>query len=346
MKRNTDYQPPFPYFGGSSPIAGHVWAALGDPLNYVEPFAGSLAVLFLRPGGAGHIETVNDADGFVSNFWRAIRADSDGVAEYADELVDECTLHARHLWLIGQRESLTDRLCGDDEFYDVKAAGYWAWGLCCWIGSGWCSGKGPWTSEGGEMVLRNPGQGVNRKLPHLRDPGKGDDTATPALGQPRPGRQPETPSECVERREWLCGYLRTFADRLRGVRVCCGDWSRVCGPSVTFRHGMTGVFLDPPYADTAKRTSDLYAVDCQQVAHAAREWAIEQGKNKLMRIVLKGYAGEHVMPDDWRVIEWQAIGGYALQGEEGSDGRENRKKERLWLSPACRKTMRQREIFA
>ena len=71
MSRNVDHKPPFPYFGGKSPVADLVWDALGDVPNYVEPFFGSGAVLFLRPGGAGHIETVNDADGFVANFWQA-----------------------------------------------------------------------------------------------------------------------------------------------------------------------------------------------------------------------------------------------------------------------------------
>jgi len=358
MRRNTDYQPPFPYFGGKSAVASVVWEALGDPVNYVEPFAGSLAVLFLRPT-IGRVETVNDADGFVANFWRALSRDSDAVAEHADNPVNECDLHARHLWLLGQRERITERLMGDPDFYDAKAAGWWCWGQCCWIGSGWCSGNGPWTSENGEFVLRNPGQGVNRKLPHLGDPGKGVnrkrphlrnpgqgvDTATPALGRPWEGRQPETPSAVKERREWLAGYLAMFADRLRDVRVCCGDWSRVCGPSVTFRHGPTGVFLDPPYADTAERTDGLYAVDCQQVAHDAREWAIEQGRNPLVRIVFAGYEGEHEFPSDWRIHEWKAVGGYGLIGddEEGT-GRANRGRERLWLSPAC-KGKHQAELF-
>jgi DNA adenine methylase len=151
--RNADYEPPFPYFGGKSAVADVVWAALGDVANYVEPFFGSGAVLFLRPT-VGHVETVNDVDGFVANFWRAIQRDSEAVAGYADNPVNEADLHARHLWLLGERERITDRLCGDPDFYDAKAAGWWAWGLCCWIGSGWCSGKGPWASENGVMVLR------------------------------------------------------------------------------------------------------------------------------------------------------------------------------------------------
>ncbi len=320
MSRLTSYRPPFPWFGGKSSVADRAWAALGDVPNFVEPFCGSCAVLLLRPGGAGHIETVNDADGLLANFWRALQRDSDSVADHADNPVNEADLHARHLWLIGQKERITERLMGDPDFFDAKAAGWWAWGQCCWIGSGWCSGKGPWQSVDGEMVLGNPGQGVNRQLPHLGNPGKGDQPATPGS----------------DRREWLRGYLCEFASRLRNVRVCCGDWSRVCGPSVTFRHGMTGVFLDPPYADTASRTKGLYANDCDQIAHSARKWAIEQGKNPLMRIVLAGYDGEHVMPDDWRVEEWEAVGGYGLiSDDEESTGRANKGRERLWFSPAC-----------
>ena len=327
--KNGYYKPPFPYFGGKSAVAGLIWSALGDVKNYVEPFFGSGATLFLRPQ-VGAIETINDADGFICNVWRAIKTDPDAVVEHADNQVSECDLHARHLWLIGQRERLTDKLCGDPDFCDPKAAGWWVWGQCCWIGSGWCSGRGPWQSVNGVLTdarskengvwrqlphLGSTGQGVNRKLPHLRNTGKG---------------------ACAERREWLRGYLRWFADRLRGVRVCCGDWSRVCGPSVTFRHGLTGVYLDPPYADTAKRTSGLYAVDCQRIAHDVREWALENGNNPLMRIVLSGYDIEHESLDGWKSISWKSSGGYSLAGQDDSKGgRRNRIRERLWLSPHC-----------
>ena len=328
--KNVEYKPLFPWFGGKSPVAEIVWSALGDVKNYVEPFFGSGAVLFLRPG-VGPIETVNDADGFVCNFWRALRRSPDEVAEHADNPVNECDLHARHLWLLGQRERITERLMGDPEFYDAKAAGWWCWGLCCWIGSGWCSGRGPWVSEDGVLTLRNSGKGVNRQLPHLGNSGKGE---------------PVTP-----RGEWLREYMRGFASRLERVRVCCGDWSRVCGPSVTFRHGITGVFLDPPYADSAKRTDELYAVDCNQVAHDVREWAIDMGQRDDMRIVLAGYEGEHEMPPDWRVFEWTAVGGYGLASQnEDTFGRANRSRERLWFSPAClstvceRRNSRQKEL--
>jgi len=101
---------------------------------------------------------------------------------------------------------------------------------------------------------------------------------------------------------------------------------------VTFKHGLTAVFLDPPYADTADRCDDVYRVDCNKVAHDVREWAIEEGKNPLMRICLAGYDGEHQMPEDWQVFAWNAGEGFGGQANERSG---NGKRERLWFSPAC-----------
>jgi hypothetical protein len=124
-----------------------------------------------------------------------------------------------------------------------------------------------------------------------------------------------------------------LADRMRRVRVCCGDWSRICGPSPTVKLGTTGVFLDPPYADEADRQSDLYATDDLTVAHAVREWAITNGNHPELRIALCGYDGEHEMPSSWEAIHWKASGGYGSQGE--GRGRENAKREMIWFSPHC-----------
>ena len=73
MTTQETLRAPFPWFGGKSRAAPLVWAALGDVSNYVEPFAGSLAVLLARPH-APRVETVNDADCYVANFWRALAA--------------------------------------------------------------------------------------------------------------------------------------------------------------------------------------------------------------------------------------------------------------------------------
>lgn len=76
---------PFVWFGGKRQIAPMVWERFGDVNNYIEPFAGSLAVLLARPSPP-KAETVNDLCGFVTNFWRALRDAPDEVAKWADYL--------------------------------------------------------------------------------------------------------------------------------------------------------------------------------------------------------------------------------------------------------------------
>jgi hypothetical protein len=221
---------------------------------------------------------------------------------------------------------LQARLDGDATFADAQIAGWWVWGMACWIGSGFCSGKGPWwVDENRQLVhLGDNGQGVNRQRVHLGNNGQGVNRKRVHLGDNGQG-EPEA-------RDGLRQWFEALAERLRFVRVCSGDWSRVCGPSVTFKHGLTGVLLDPPYADTAKRQSDLYRKDSASVAHAAREWAIENGDNALLRIALCGYEGEHEMPADWTVYEWSAGDGF---GGQAKDRTGNGDRERIWFSPAC-----------
>jgi site-specific DNA-adenine methylase len=76
---------PFPWFGGKSRVADQVWRNFGDVGNYVEPFAGSLAVLLGRPS-TPRTETVNDADCYLANFWRALANDPEGVAAAATKV--------------------------------------------------------------------------------------------------------------------------------------------------------------------------------------------------------------------------------------------------------------------
>jgi len=224
-------------------------------------------------------------------------------------LVHNCDLFARHLWLVNTGRERIVALESDPDHFDAKVAGWWVWGVCSWIGSGWCSGKGPWQLP----HLGNPGQGVNRQLPHLGDPGRG-----------------YVRTEAVY--EWMNG----LAARLRRVRVACGDWSRVVTPSV-IRAGSypCGVFLDPPY-DTG---SENYSVTEEGIAAKVREWALDHGEDERLRIILCGYEGEHEMPDSWHCHAYSATGAYAGRGTKAN---ENRHRERLWFSPHC---LRQPSLF-
>jgi DNA adenine methylase len=127
---------PFPWFGGKSRVGHVVWEAFGDVKAYIEPFAGSLGVLWKNPAPP-RIEVVNDKDSFVSNFWRAVRHDPHTVAQWADEPSTEVDLVARNNWLRRETRTLTERLLGDPNFYDSKIAGWWVWGVSVWIGGGW-----------------------------------------------------------------------------------------------------------------------------------------------------------------------------------------------------------------
>mgnify|MGYP001559612213 CR=1 FL=1 len=324
---------PFPWFGGKRKVAAEVWSRFGVVDNYVEPFFGSGAVLLKRPDPQG-TETINDLDGYVANFWRAVKHNPEATAEWADWPVSENDLHARHVWLLQQRDTLRPRLEGDADFYDAKIAGWWVWGIACWIGGGFCVGNGPWwVNDDRQLVhLGGQGQGVKRPRVHLSTSGQGVNRQLVHLGDSGQGES----EACLS--EWF-GRL---SERLRSVRVCSGDWSRVCGPSVTFKHGLTGVFLDPPYADTAERASDLYREDSENVAHAVREWAVANGMNPFLRIALCGYEGEHQMPETWDVFEWSAGTGYGGQAAEQSG---NGKRERIWFSPACQ-AVAQPTLFA
>jgi hypothetical protein len=345
---------PFPWMGGKSGAARLAWAAMGaDVPCFVEPFMGSAAVLLARPGDARGTETANDADGMVANFWRAVAADPEAVARHADWPVSEVDLTARHLWLVGQRASLTERLQVDPCFFDARAAGWWCWGACSWIGSGWCSGEGPWATDGERWIdlrqlphLGNAGRGINRKLPHLGNAGRGINRKLPHLGNAGQGINRQLPhlgdaGQGINRKlphlgdagQGILGWMEALRDRLRGVRVACGSWERVVTPAVTTRHGTTGVFLDPPYPagwDTERAYSA--GTPGSMTWHEAARWAVEAGEDRALRIVLCGYAGTWAAPRGWREVPWKARGGYASGGE---DGDANSRRERLWLSPGC-----------
>ena len=314
---------PFPWFGGKSRAASLVWERFGDVPNYVEPFAGSLATLLLRPHEA-KTETVNDKDAYLVNFWRAVQADPEAVAAWACDPINEADLHARHLWLLAQGD-FRERMIADPHHFDAKIAGWWVWGLCSWIGTGWC-------------VIRERGDGrPSLQLPHLGG-GAGGLRHRPHRGggggaAPRPRRHRGAAGRGVA----LAAYLGQLAERLHGVRVACGDWTRVLGDSVTHKHGVTAVLLDPPYDDGEME----YSAGGAGIASAVRDWALANGGNRKLRIALCGYEGDHPMPDSWECVAWKARGGYGSQG--AGAGRDNAKRERIWFSPACLRP--QRSLF-
>lgn len=64
-------KPPLAYYGAKVTIADKIVRLLPAHEHYVEPFAGSLAVLLAKP--LSPMETVNDLDGDLMAFWRVLR---------------------------------------------------------------------------------------------------------------------------------------------------------------------------------------------------------------------------------------------------------------------------------
>jgi DNA adenine methylase len=67
----TALRPPFPYYGAKGRLAGQIVDLMPRHRVYVEPFAGSAAVLFAKPSAP--VEVVNDLDRNVTTFFRVLR---------------------------------------------------------------------------------------------------------------------------------------------------------------------------------------------------------------------------------------------------------------------------------
>lgn len=105
-------RPPFLYYGGKQTVAARIVALFPDHEHYVEPFAGSLAVLLAKP--PSRLETVNDLSGDLMTFWRVLRDQPDDLirlaaltphsrAEYESCYGDDSTAsdveRARRVWV-------------------------------------------------------------------------------------------------------------------------------------------------------------------------------------------------------------------------------------------------------
>ncbi|MFC7330799.1 DNA adenine methylase [Marinactinospora rubrisoli] len=79
---------PIAYYGSKLSIASEIVRLLPPHDHYVEPYAGSLAVLLAKT--PSKMETVNDLDGRLMGWWRALR-------DRGDELARVCALtpHSR-----------------------------------------------------------------------------------------------------------------------------------------------------------------------------------------------------------------------------------------------------------
>ena len=326
---DAELKAPFPYFGGKRTVAHIVWAALGQPKHYIEPFCGSAAVLLLRPDHdqTTHMETVNDADCNIANVWRSLQFSPDETARWCDWPVNHVDLAARKAEIIRNKDRLEQNLIAEPKWHDPIIAGYWIWAASCWIGSGL-------TRPNARPHISDGGKGVHAigKRPHISTGGKG----VHAIGQiPNIGTGGNGVTEPYNVNIYT--WFRCLSERLRYVRVVCGDWKRVCGGNWQDNCGPCGIFFDPPYAHDVGRDEGIYDKESANVSREVAEWAIERGKLDTYRIVIAGYADEHpsLIDAGWRVLPWKARAGYANIGKGQSRSKANRHREALFFSQHC-----------
>ena len=304
---------PFVFFGGKRTVTAQVWARLGRPRQYIEPFCGSAAMLLANRHPAS-LEVIGDQNFYIANFWRAVKYQPDLTACEADYPVSHVDLDARHRWLTepARTAELRAQLANPEWPGDPRIAGWWVWGQCAWIGSGWC-----------EKEVGDAGQGVQSKIPHVSDAGQGIQSKIPHVGNAGQG---------------IAVWFATLAKRLERVRVIHGDWTRCLNhnygehaKTYSGGEGSTAIFFDPPYLGF----ESLYADGSSEpVAKQVEQWCRE---NAQLRIALCGHLGDYDLPG-WEQLQWD-------RGKLTYGGSTTTDQECIWFSPPCAKVAAAQRLF-
>lgn len=302
---------PFPWFGGKTQAVDLVWRGLGTVDAYVEPFFGSGAVLLNAPRITDH-EVVNDNDCLLMNFWRAVKADPEGVAHYADNPSSALDYRARAKYLRAKRKETQELMLSDPFWYDVNLAGWWVWTVSMDIGVGRALYEGS-----KEPTMQRMGTVWTVGVHPMR-----------------------TPMFYDEGDNRLYGWMRALQTRLAKVEALCGDWSQAVQSKTIIGNvedKIAGIFLDPPYVTRSSDPSSkrLYQNDSLDIADSVWRWALEHGDDPSLRICVSGYRDDFKIapPNTWTRKTWVRSGGMELTGlsTRGSSHRE----ETLWFSPHC-----------
>ena len=348
---------PFPYAGGKGKRAAEIWRRFGRVDGYVEPFAGSLAVLLASPYGAADREIVCDMSANIANFWRAVKTDPDAVAFHADFPTDHMTLHAVNAWLLKWNEEHHDRLWEDPDHCDAKAAGRWAWGCSNWIGGAFAEGcvtdkvpnlerglnavpdgmpsvrhfstNGNATGSGVQMQVRHAVDGI----PMVEPLGGGQGVQMWRKSLPVAPDDEALPLDGSRLRPWM----RALCARLVKVVVLHRSWESAVTKTMLLGHTKTpqtmGILLDPPYRmDEGNRKVDLYGSDkagtSTDAAVASHEWAVRAAEDPRLRIAYCCRAGDFPVPEGWT----SSVRDFS--GVRDAERREEHKDE-IMFSPGC-----------
>ncbi len=294
---------PFSYFGGKRDIAPQVWEFFGARIkNYIEPFAGGMAILLARPNPSlvveeRFVETVNDKDALVINAWRAMKhANPRELAELVETINSQQHLDSFKKDVYENYYMLNRLIRSGTERYHPYLAAMWIAGMKNAIGAGFANTADTYSKVSPRIVISG------------------------------------WPFGSAER------YFKYMKYRLKHVNLMCLNWHELVGsPTRTTLQGETATFIDPPYP--RKERSPCYNEDDGSPSNAAAEWAIEtirKDKANKFRIAFCGYRRlykKKFKAEGWTSISWKGKG-YGVQGD--GRGRVNAAEETVWFSPVSR----------
>jgi len=289
----------FPYFGRKYRIASEINRRFGAVDTRIDAFTGSSSWILASP--PVKYEIVNDLDGYVVNYLRAVKYAPEEVARHLDFPRAELELVARHHYVRDKLPELVARLGGDPDYYDPVLAARWAYVMAYSImhghqrAGGWLVKDGRLVYERGKGRIRVSLSSKARLLTRLVN----------------------------ERR--VFEYVAALSERLRGVQVYWNDFEVVAGKAKQPEFGVVGILLDPPYP---RHLRDFdYDTDGADVWHRAARWAVANGDNPKLRIAVCGYndaESDALFPPEWARFAWRRSG----------IGK-NKDNECIWFSPHC-----------
>ena len=288
----------FPYIGGKYTIAPEINRRFGAIDTRIDAFTGSSSwILASEPT---KYEIVNDLDGYVVNYLRAVKYAPDEVARHLDFPRAELELIAYHHYTRDKFPELVARLGGDPDYYDPVLAARWAY-VMAYKRDPSLTKPGGWSVRDGRLMYER-GNGRTR----------GSLTAAPKLL-----------ARLVNERR-VSEYVAALSERLRGVQVFWNDFEVVVGKARKPELGVVGILLDPPYP---RHLRDFdYDTDDTDICQRAARWAIANGDNPRLRIAVCGYndaESDALFPDSWARFVWRRSG----LGQN--------KEECIWFNPHC-----------
>jgi len=289
----------FPYVGGKYLVAPKINRRFGEIDTRIDAFTGSSSwILASEPA---KYEIVNDLDGYVVNYLRAVKYAPEEVARHLDFPRAELELVARHHYVRDKLPELVAKLGGDPDYCDPILAARWAYVMAHSLMHEYKSAGG-WSVRDGRLVYE---RGAGRRRVSM--------TSAPQLL-----------ARLVKERR-VFEYVAALSERLRCVQVWWNDFEVVVEKADRSDFGVVGILLDPPYPRHLRDYK--YDTDGADVWHRAARWAIANGDNPKYRIAVCGYNdadSDALFPSAWRRFVWRRSG----IGQ-------NKDRECIWFSPHC-----------